>query len=283
MIAAGIVTYNPDIEQLRLNYLQYIKNVDRLYVYDNGSDNYLAIEDLFYKEEKAFLIEGRENRGIAYGLNAIMYNAQREGISWVLTMDQDSICQTDILTKLTPYCNDNIGIVHPYTIEKEGTKKYVQKEERIEYIDFCITSASLTNVEAWNNAGGYDEWMFIDIVDFDFCAKLRELGYEIIQVNDAFLLQEVGKLKEINICKRHIYVRNHSAKRKYYFVRNILYCHYKHPHTFSFRIVIDLLLTTYLKVLLFEDCKIDKIQLMNKGFRDAYKKIYMKGEKKNEN
>lgn len=34
--------------------------------------------------------------------------------------------------------------------------------------DECITSGSLTSVEAWQKIGGFDEWLEIDGVDFDF-------------------------------------------------------------------------------------------------------------------
>lgn len=273
MVAAGIVTYNPDIKKLKENYIKYLKDVDKLYIFDNGSNNYDEIRRLFDTERKVLLIEGKKNYGIAYGLNVIMNSAQNDGIDWVLTMDQDSICQDNILHELMPFCKKKIGIIHPRVFEKGGTRGCDKREKLIENIDFCITAGSLTNVEAWNNSGKFDEWMFIDIVDFEFCAKLRECGYKIIQVNNATLTQEVGKLKEIIIGKRHIYVRNHLAIRKYYYARNLIYCYHKHPKTFPFKIMINCLISTYVKVFLFEQDKLTKIKSMNKGIIDAGKKI----------
>lgn len=273
MIAAGIVTYNPDINRLRKNYEQYISDVKWLYVFDNGSSNIDEIQNLFSKEQKVKIIKSEENKGISYALNRIMESAVKDGMKWVLTMDQDSICQNGILSNLTKYCRNDIAIVHPHVIEMGGTRKDYLDRKKIEYIEYCITSASLTNVNAWEQVGGFDEWMFIDIVDYEFCVKVRELGYKIIRVNDVFLYQEIGKLKEIIIGKRHIYVRNHSASRKYYFTRNLIYCRYCHPKTFDLKIVLDFLISTYMKVLLFEKDKIRKIKAMNKGIGDGVKKI----------
>jgi len=273
MIAAGIVTYNPDIEVLKRNYSKYIDEIEILYVYDNASNNIEQIEELFEDINKVKLIKGNDNKGIAYALNHIMKTAKNDGINWVFTMDQDSECQDKIVTSLKPYCRDDIGIIHPYVIEKGGTRTDYLYKNKVEYVDLCITSASLTSVNIWEQVGGFDEWMFIDIVDFEFCSKVREAGYKILQINDVFLFQEVGQLKEVVIGKRHIYVRNHPPFRKYYFARNLIYCSYCHPKSFYHRKVLDMLITMYIKIILFERQKIKKIKAMNRGIQDAKIKI----------
>lgn len=273
MIAAGIVTYNPDIEELQENYMKYIDEVEILYIYDNASDNVEEIEKLFIGKNKVKLVKGHDNKGIAYALNRIMEKAEEDGVQWVLTMDQDSICQDDIINALLPYCDDSTGIVHPYVIEVGGTRKdYLHRDQR-ENVKFCITSASLTNVNVWKKVGGFDEWMFIDFVDNDFCAKIVEAGYKIVQINNVFLFQKIGQLKEIIVGKRHIYIRNYSASRKYYYSRNILCCNYKHPKTFPFTLMLRLLISTYVKVIFFENAKAEKVKRMNKGIIDGKRRI----------
>lgn len=273
MIAAGIVTYNPDIDLLKKNYLKYIDEVEILYIYDNASKNVEKIDNLFKDIKKTKLIKGPDNAGIAYALNQIMKTAKNDGVDWVLTMDQDSECQEKIITALKSYCSDNIGIIAPYVIEKGGTRNDYLCKDKIEYVDFHITSASLTNVNAWEKIGGFDEWMFIDFVDIDFCFKLREAGYKILQINNVFLFQKIGELKEIIIGKRHVYVRNHSFHRKYFFARNIIYCNYCHPKTFRWGFSLNILLTTYIKVLFFENNKWKKIGAMNRGIKDGIKRV----------
>lgn len=275
MIAAGIVTYNPDIEELQENYMKYIDEVEILYIYDNASDNAEEIEKLFIGKNKVKLVKGHDNKGIAHALNRIMEKAEDDGVQWVLTMDQDSICQDNIISALLPYCDDSIGIVHPYVIEVGSTRKNDLYRDKCEDADViaCIASASFTNVNVWEKVGGFDEWMFIDCVDYDFCAKIVEAGYKIVQINNVFLFQKIGQLKEIIIGKRHIHIRNHSAFRKYYYSRNILYCNYKHPDTFPFTRVLKLLIITYIKVIFFENAKAEKVKGMNKGIIDGRKRI----------
>lgn len=273
MIAAGIVTCNPDLENLKQNYMKYIDDVEMMYICDNASDNIKQLEYMFDRNKKVTVIKNDNNKGIAYALNRIMKKAKEDGIQWVLTMDQDSLCQEKIVSRLIPYCDNSIGIICPHTIEMGGTRNSLQNDNTIQYVDFCITSASLTNVAAWDVVGGFDEWMFIDIVDFEFCARIKEAGYKILQINNVFLYQRIGQLSEIVVGKRHIYVRNHSPLRKYYFSRNLLYCNYLHPTIFRVGQVINLLATTYIKVLLFEKHKFKKVKAMNQGICDGIKKI----------
>ena len=283
MIAAGVVLFNPEINRLERNIEAFISYVDKIYCYDNCSDNIKQIISVLGQYKKIELIRSNENKGIAYALNRIMEYAQMEGYQWVLTMDQDSVCGHDMVNELASYVDtENAGIICPFIVERNGTRNIDSNGEKYEHRDFCITSGALTRVEAWNKVGGFDEWMFIDIVDFEICAKMREVGYEILQVNNANLLQEVGQLKEIIIGKRHIYVRNHSALRKYYYARNLIYCNYCHPDTFPFIHMLNLLATTYIKTLLFEKEKFDKLCKMNRGIKDGRRKIKeLKEERRN--
>jgi GT2 family glycosyltransferase len=70
----------------------------------------------------------------------------------------------------------------------------IKKEPAEEYVDFCITSASCTNLNAWKNVGGFDEWLFIDLVDNDFCKRIIVSGYKILRINSLVLDQEFGKI-----------------------------------------------------------------------------------------
>ena len=47
--------------------------------------------------------------------------------------------------------------------------------------------------DIFDKIGGFDEKLFIDGVDFDFCIRMRKAGYGILRSNNVYLLQEVGK------------------------------------------------------------------------------------------
>ena len=106
-------------------------------------------------------------------------------------MDQDSICDEHMVASLAAYRKlPNIGILAPRVeFRSDGhliASTKPQTEDVLE-ISACITSGSLTNLGAWRAIGGFDEWMFIDHVDNDFCTNLVLHGYKICRVGAAVL------------------------------------------------------------------------------------------------
>ena len=73
-----------------------------------------------------------------------------------------------------------MGSLCPQCVDR-NFKSELNNEDVIE-VDKCITSASLVPVSAWNDVGGFNEELFIDFVDHDFCAKLKEHGLSLIHI-----------------------------------------------------------------------------------------------------
>ena len=69
---AGIVLYNPDLGRLKENIESICKQVDKVILIDNGSDNIREIEDLIKEYLNCILLKNGENMGIAYALNQIL-------------------------------------------------------------------------------------------------------------------------------------------------------------------------------------------------------------------
>ncbi|MEJ0107143.1 MAG: hypothetical protein WDO19_33470 [Bacteroidota bacterium] len=55
-----------------------------------------------------------------------------------------------------------------------------------------ITSGSLIQLDAWKETGGYNETLFIDEVDHEYCYRVKEKGYKVIQVNHVILNHQLG-------------------------------------------------------------------------------------------
>lgn len=191
-IAAGVVLYNPDDITRFENCLKELnKQFDKIYIYNNGKE---------YSFEKwldviTYMSEG-ENKGIAYALNRIMEHAKADGYQWVVTMDQDSIIPEGMLLGFKQSINshNDIGIVCPQVIDRRRIYSKAVSDDKEMYVDFCITSASCTAIEAWEKCGKFDEWLFIDLVDNDFCKRLTLSGYNILKLNKWILDQEFGKI-----------------------------------------------------------------------------------------
>lgn len=239
-IAAGIVLYQPDIIRLEKCIENLKKQVDRIYVFDN-SEKRIKINDapiVYMTEDK--------NKGISYALNKIMKKAKMDGFNWVLTMDQDSIIPDGMISGFEECIkrHSDVGIICPQVIDKRRVYSVAQRNKEEIYVDFCITSASCTSIEAWEECGKFDEWLFIDLVDNEFCKRIRLSGYKILRLNEWVLDQEFGKIIPKSECKQKFwlvvskllhnqnfakfsYKKFVSPLRVYYTNRNIIYVNKK--------------------------------------------------------
>lgn len=278
-IAAGIIIYNPNIDKLNNMTEALAKKVDKIYLVDNASKNREEI-DRFYDKAKSdnnlFLIRNKKNKGVAAALNQYMGEAQKEGYEWVLCFDQDSVPPDGIADEFIKFINKkNAGIIAPRIkdartgrfIYSEGEDKSKEADE-YQYIDKCITSGSLVNVEVWAKVGKYDEYLFIDYVDFDFCIRIKKKGYEIIQANRIVMEHELGNMKIRRFLFKKVAVMNHNAMRKYYMTRNRIYCNFKYNNRFGFRNFVGMIKMIIL-IIFFEEEKRKKIRAVIKGAYDG--------------
>lgn len=223
-IAAGIVSYNPKIERLENNIKAIFGQVDVVLIVDNNSQNIVEIKKML-KKYKVLLMENDDNKGIATALNQLMIKAKNEGCDWVLTLDQDTVCEEDLVYQYKKILNNyasNIAIICPNIFETQTNKMVKRVKKDVEEVDRCITSAALTNIVAWQNVGGFDDKLFIDYVDYDFCEKLHKKNYLILMTNKTIINHELGnsKLRRFIIWK--VRVSNYSPFRKYYIARNLI-------------------------------------------------------------
>ena len=42
----------------------------------------------------------------------------------------------------------------------------------------------MPRIDAWEQIGKFDEWLFIDLVDNEFCKRLIVSGYTILRLNE---------------------------------------------------------------------------------------------------
>lgn len=250
-ICAGIVLYNPKIDRLKQNVETILNQFPKLVIYNNGCDNKI-IEYIRTKEADNVIVIGTgENSGIAHALNAIMRYAEDAGIEWVVTMDQDSVLPTKFAsTLLSKDIEDDVAIICPRVEDSRRLKTRTNTVNIAQdvYVDKCITSASCTSVKAWKFVDGFDEFLFIDLVDNDFCKRLVLADWKILRINSLVLNQEFGEIslkgprfvkliKKIcelipdnrlaeNVSKL-AYTKNVSPLRIYYSNRNILYLNKK--------------------------------------------------------
>lgn len=280
-VIAGIVTYNPEIGRLRENLVALFEQVDSLVIVDNGSKNISNIEILCgqIENKKISIIKNDTNEGIAMALAQIMDFASDNSYLWVLTLDQDSVIQTGLVSEYISVANieQNIDVAMLTCLIRDRHFRDKKNENQKSYlmdVKYCITSAAFTNVAKYNTTKGYDKQFFIDCVDFDICYSLREAGYRILRVNFNGLFHEVGHGENKRFLWKEIVVYHQSPSRVYYFARNIIWMHKKHIHNFGLCKMIKKLFALQIRIILYEDNKIKKMKSFFKGLVDAknYKK-----------
>lgn len=272
-IYAGIVSYNPELKRLKENILAIQNQISAIVVFDNGSNNIDEIQDLISGFTNVTFIRSEKNLGIAAALNRLMQWGYEKGYDWMLSLDQDSVCEKNFVAEMTPYLTieQNLGVVAPVIMDRNvGVVGHNPKSEYA-HVNTCITSGAFSKISAWKKIGEYDESMFIDSVDFEFCYRMRKYGYGVIQVRDAQLLHELGKSQKRRFLFWKIDVTGHSTFRKYYIARNNVY--YPLKHRLWLRMIrgnirnIGMMGVT----VLYENDKKNKLKAICRGWRDAYR------------
>lgn len=223
-IAAVVVLYNPEAGFIE-NILTYIDHVSKLIIIDNSenpdTDFYIPLEQYSHVEYRL----NKENTGIAKALNDGIRIAINGGYSWVLTMDQDSYFENDMLHRYFNDFNelsskDKVAVTGPVTERKIMPAGFRDISEK----NSLITSGSLINTAIFTELDGFDEKLFIDEVDHEYCYRAIVAGYSVKQFQHILLSHPLGK--EVPV--RTIFGKRktktfHSPIRLYYMVRNCCY------------------------------------------------------------
>lgn len=272
---AGIVLYNPAINRLQENISKINNQVDKIVLIDNKSNNINDIKKIVSEFKNIDLIQNENNLGIAKALNQIIEYSEQRGYDWVITLDQDTVCPSNLISTYNKYIDmDNkIAIICPYMIDinVEGLNSYNNKKlPKYQWVEECITSGSLTNIRICKKLGMFDEKMFIDYVDFEYCKRIKINKFKILRINEVFIKHEVGKSKKINFFGKEKIITNHPKIRKYYYYRNRVYMYRKYKEEYNFFSYYKALIRRFFTIVL-EENSIEKMQLAIKGMIDGIK------------
>lgn len=263
--AIGIVTYQPDLQRLQENLKAAADHLQHgpILIVDNGSENIAGIRTL---ADGMILIENPSNLGIATALNQLCRKARELGCEWLVTLDQDSVIQPGMLEEFSHYTSQqDLAIICPRIEDRHLGRQHTQQTSGTEYISHAITAGNMVRLSAWEAVGGFTEALFIDGVDFDFCLKLREGGWQILRTNHVCLVQEMGHGRKISLPLHHqMSVLNHSPQRLYYITRNYLWIGRQHRQRLHWTLEVAKRLFI---VLCFEQDRWKKLRAMIKGIR----------------
>ncbi len=290
-VAAVIITYNVENDfKKRINKLK--GKVDEIIVVDNGSKD-KTISMLKELERETTIIYLEENKGIAYALNKGINYSIKKGYNWILTLDHDSIITDDMIKNMLNCYEsfdedfkEKVAMLVPIHVEEKEYKSNASSITQVSSVSYMevlteITSGALTKAEIYKNIGMYDERLFIDLVDHDYCLYLNKKGFKIIQVKSSILIHNLGESVKKSLLGLKMTPTNHSPLRRYYMSRNRHYIWDKYKNDFPKWVLKDKrrFITENLKIILFEDSKIEKFKYIKNGIKDYKNNVF--GEFKN--
>ena len=188
-------------------------------------------------------------------------------------MDQDTFVPDDLIEEYRKYMSlDKVAIICPqfWDINLTTKEEFIKKipNEEFSYVDRCISSASLNNVDIAAEIGGFDEKMFIDWVDFDYCKNCIDHGYNILRANNCIIEHQIGNSRIVKFLWKKLICYNHPSVRKYYYFRNRVY--YARKYHENIFMTAKCLLSNFIP-LFYEENKFEKIRQALKGFFDGFK------------
>jgi rhamnosyltransferase len=235
-IAACVLLYHPKENDLK-NILSYLSKVDKLYIYDNTENKKTIIP--FENVNKIVYFSDCENKGLSIRLNQACKQAISDGFDFLMTMDQDSSFSPENLTNyfadIKNYSNKaNVGI---FGLEYSNENKISNAKNIIATeVHALITSGSVINLNNYHKIGGFDENLFIDGVDFDYCFAILKKGLKCILFENNSICHSLGvKTKRASIKTLYLIKKEkqlHSPLRLYYIIRNMLYLEKKYALLF---------------------------------------------------
>lgn len=220
-----MTTFNPD-GLAADKAICHAKQLDLLVIVDDGSENHSAIENIV--AENIHVICLKNNSGIAKALNTGILFAQKNHADYILTLDQDSDLTENFVSSLhnlfsSSSAASKIGIVLPDCINGIPSIPPRYAPEGFGLVDEGIQSGMMISNECLQDIGLFDEDLFIDCVDTDFCLRARSADWNIGVATSSNIIHSLGK----EIPKRRMFGVNksfqyHSPFRRYYITRNNL-------------------------------------------------------------
>ncbi|MDR3626867.1 MAG: glycosyltransferase family 2 protein [Ignavibacteriaceae bacterium] len=268
-IAGVTVLYRPDKIVVQ-NILSYLDQVDKLYVVDNSEDIAPCIGEELNKYKKIEYLKVFKNIGIAAALNRGAYKSIEDGFDFLLTMDQDSKASKNLIKEMAIELEKDcqIGILAPRIIQVQNPQ--ISESKRLEEVITCITSGSIVRLSVFKKIGGFEEKLFIDYVDHEYCLRMKLFGYKILQLNSVFIYHNLGNIVLRKFFSKKVFPTNHSSLRWYYRTRNRFYIFEKYKDNFPEYVKNDKIafLKEILKILFYEDKTIEKYKMIIRGYID---------------
>jgi rhamnosyltransferase len=276
-VGAVVVTYQPT-GALLANVRRLGEQGLNVVTVDNGSEGeskgYLA--QLEQVPGVQVICNGR-NLGLGAALNIGAKAALATGCRWVAAFDQDSrITDHFVESMLAAYeqCpfKPEVALLAPVHCLGEAEVEAHAKRNAVRQfrpILVAMTSGCFIRGDTFDQVGWFDESLFIDLVDYDFCLRLARAGHKAIQSCQSMLVHELGSRETRSLFGLSLKITTHIPARRYYIARNRILIYKRHGLAFPVWMARDLAWSAVElgRLLFLERDKIAKLTAMWLGLR----------------
>ena len=185
-VCAVMVTYNPRATFIE-NIAAVAAQVGHVVVVDNGSSGETEqhLQELDTRPG-CTVIRNRQNLGIAAALNLGVNHAIEAGCDWIATFDQDSRVSDGFISQMLETYQqaphpEKIAVIAPTCVDRESGNRIRMLRSSNGEVLLAMTSGSMMPSSAIRDIGRFDESLFMDYVDVEFCLRARQKGMLILQ------------------------------------------------------------------------------------------------------
>jgi rhamnosyltransferase len=254
-VAAIVVGFHPEPAPINRLIRTLLGECAAIYVMDNGGARD-AIVAATQMEQALHIVDMSANKGVGEALNRGFALAERAGFDFVTTFDQDSNPARGQVDALFRALHDmleagvKIAAVGPRIVDMRSghtgehffrTRSFgwpvasrCSSEGAPVETDFLITSGCLFRVSAFKDVGPFDEGLFVDCTDMEWCFRALERGYSLFGVCRVSMAHELSNGTPTELLG--VTVLGYSAVRRYYYGRNSLHLCLRSRATFGWRL-----------------------------------------------
>lgn len=292
-LAAIVVSFFPESAVIDRLLKSLSSQVGCLILVDNGGGGNAAasIRDHGVNIE---YIKFEKNLGLGFALNAGFERAASLGVKYVATFDQDSDPPADLIADLMnvheklelrgvncaavgPVFFDRREAVKqyfPFYFEKRGLINSAMRGVWLDDIvetDALITSGMLVRTDVWVKGNHYDDGLFVDYTDTEWCFRARAKGYKLfgcIHVEMGHAPSDAPPARILGLS----FFRYSPLRRFYYFRNTVKFC--LAPYVswpWRRRLLLGLALRFFVNLAI-DKKKLLSLKMMSKGVRDGFRK-----------
>lgn len=211
-VVAVAVTYRPEEDAIGEVLQRAAAQVGALVVLDNDSPE---VDGAHWSERVPMptgveLQREQTNLGLGAAYNRAAAIARQRGARFVMLLDQDSLLEPGCVDALLRHADARaargpLGAVGPTFVDGRSGERapFVRFGFPLNHklhapaggdvdADFLISSGSLIPLTALETVGAFDEGLFIDSVDMEWCFRARAAGLQLAGVADARMLHTIG-------------------------------------------------------------------------------------------